>query len=218
MLKNRFLRRGSLPLLATIVSAISPQAAVFWNETGSPGGSDLSTIRTAPSTFTFQTADTHSLIGSVGPGDLQDFLTITIANGFQLNSLVLASYVSTDQQGFIGVQSGSNVDPNFGVSASGYMGYVHFGNVIENMVGVDILPKMGNTSVYAVGAAGFTPPLPAGTYAFVIQQASGTLTSYQFNYGVTAVPEPHSQAAIALLCVGGYLLKRGMARRKATTA
>jgi len=88
---------------------------------------------------------------------------------------VLQSYTSTDAQGFTGVQSGTNFVGSVN-SAASYLGYAHFGTGAQNgslpatnLVGVDILPIMGDTNL-AAGAQGFIPPLLNGTYTFLIQQ------------------------------------------------
>ena len=200
------------------INLTHPYAAVFWDE--SLNG-DLSNSRSSPSPFTLENG-VNSLSGSLdGTTDPQDWITLTVPVGFQLSSLTLVSYTSTDAQGFTGVQSGSVFVGN-PQTASPYLGYAHFGKGAQNgslptanLIGVDILPIMGNTSA-APGSQGFTPPLAAGDYAFLIQQ-TGASTSYQFDYGVTAVPEPSSQAAIAILCAAAYLLKRRLSRNSQRT-
>ena len=52
----------------------------------------------------------------------------------------------------------------------------------------------------------FTPPLGAGTYTFLIQQ-TGATTAYQFDFGVTSVPEPGS------LCLVGLAATMALRRR-----
>ena len=120
-------------------------------------------------------------------------------------------------QGFTGVQSGTAFVGS-PATAAPYLGYAHFGTAADNgslptanLVGVDILPIMGNTTS-APGSQGFTPPLGSGSYIFLIQQLGGT-TSYEFDYAVTAIPELRSQAIIAILC-GGCILKRRFAKAK----
>ena len=197
-------------LVALMVS--SSRATVVWNE--SVNG-DLSNNQAAPTPITLSSG-INSVIGTVTGGtDTQDWIALTIPTGFQLNSDVLESYQSTDSQGFTGVQAGSSFVGSVN-SAASYLGYSHFGTGATNgslpptnLVGVDLLALMGNNVTISPGSHGFTPPLPSGTYTFLIQQLGAT-TAYQFDYGVTAVPEPTS---MGLLTGGAILALRRRNRR-----
>src|SRR3989442_212186 len=187
-------------LLASAVVFSTAQGQVLWNEASS---GDLSNNQSAPSAFTLASG-VNKVIGTVGGADSQDWITLTMPAGLQLSSVTLAAYASANVQGFTGVQSGTAfVGSPF--TASSYLGYAHFGTAADNgpfppanLVGVDILPIMGNTTA-APGSQGFTPPLGSGSYVFLIQQLDAA-TSYEFDYGVTAIPEPSSQAIAAILC------------------
>ncbi len=195
-----------LPAALAGLVALHPARAnaqtVLWNE-GVSG--DLSNTQASPNMFTLSSG-VNEVIGTVGTGDTQDWLTLTVPTGFQLSSVVLASYSSTDVQGFTGFATG----PTFAgssTSAGSYLGYAHFGTAagngslpIANLVGADLLAIMQNPAANP-GALGFTDPLQAGSYAFLIQQLGAT-TAYQFNYTLTATPEP---GTIALVLVGGML-------------
>jgi hypothetical protein len=150
---------------------------------------DLSNNQAEPTPLTLALG-TNSVVGTVGTGENQDWVTVHVPAGLTLSSLVLASYVSSDSQGFIGVQKGTSFTGN-PETASPYLGYAHFGtgasngSQFKNLVGMDLLPIMGNTSL-AAGSQGFTAPLASGDYTFLIQQL-GASTSYQFDF-VTAAP------------------------------
>jgi hypothetical protein len=178
-------------------------AAVLWNE-GISG--DLSNNQLAPTALVMN-AGINSVLGTVGFGDSQDFVSFMIPAGFQLSAVVLAAYASPDLQGFTGFAPGATFagDP---FNPASYLGYAHFGTGAQNgplppanLVGQDILPIMGSP-VTAPGSMGFPNPLPSGTYTFLIQQL-GSATSYQFDYNVTAVPEP---SLLAMLGCGILLL------------
>ena len=133
-----------------------------------------------------------------------------------LSSDVLASYASTDSQGFTGVQAGSSFVGNPETTPSAYLGYAHYGTAASNgaagtlnLVGDNLLPIMGNTAD-ASGSQGFTPPLAAGTYTFLIQQ-TGATTNYEFDFGVSPVPEPGSLCLIGL--AGAMTMRRRRAGR-----
>jgi hypothetical protein len=176
------------------------QRAVIWNEAVN---GPLSANQAAPTPFTLSPG-TNSILGTVtgAGGKLQDWVEITIPPGEDLSTLIVASYVSTDQQGFTGFQTG----PSFvgsAFSASSYTGYTHFGTgatngslSATNLVGDDLLALMANPSL-AAGATGFVDPLGPGSYTFLIQQL-GVTTNFQFDFNVTAVPEPASMGLLAL--------------------
>jgi hypothetical protein len=192
--------------LAIVFSVARAEASTLWDESVS---GDLSSVQASPNAFTLSSG-TNAVIGTLGGTDHQDWITLTVPAGMQLSAVVLGAYVSTDQQGFTGVQSGTNFVGSVNNPAS-YLGYAHFGTgaangalAPTNLVGVDILPIMGNTSL-AAGSQGFTPPLNSGSYAFLIQQTGSAATSYEFDYVV--VPEPTTLALVALGC-GVILVRR----------
>jgi PEP-CTERM motif len=190
--------------------AAAPAKAIIFDEAVS---GDLSNNQLAPTALTL-TPGSNSVIGSVNgfpPGtDAQDWVSFTIPTGFVMTSYVNSGYVSADDQGFTGFQSGSSFsgDP---FTAGSYAGYAHFGFAATNpdgtppstTVGVDLLPLMAN-STFAPGTTGFTPPLHAGTYTFLIQQGNAVNTSYQFDMNVRSVPEPGS--SLCLLGIGGLVI------------
>ena len=67
---------------------------------------------------------------------------------------------------------------------------------------LELLPLRANPS-FAPGTTGFTRPLAAGTYTFLIQQGDPTTTNYQFEMSVRSVPEPGSSLCLCLLGMGG---------------
>jgi hypothetical protein len=189
--------------------AAAPAKAIIFDEAVS---GDLSNNQAAPTALTL-TAGSNSVIGVVNGfdnGDGQDWVSFTIPTGFVMTSYVNSKYGSTDDQGFTGFQSGSSFSGDPFVAGS-YAGYAHFGTGATNpdgtppvsTVGVDLLPLMANPS-FAPGATGFTPPLHAGTYTFLIQQGDNETTSYQFDMTVRSVPEPGS--SLCLLVLGGLAI------------
>jgi hypothetical protein len=168
------------------LSVPAAQAVTTWSE--STNG-DLSNNQSSPSAVTLASG-TNSVIGTVGGGDLQDWIRINIPAGLQLSTFVLKSYQSGDAQGFTGVQAGTAFVGDPENDPTSYLGYAHFGTgatngslPTTNLVGADLLPIMGNKSI-AFGSKGFTPPLASGNYVFLIQQL-GASTSYQFDFNVS---------------------------------
>ena len=98
--------------------------------------------------------------------------------------------------------------------AISYAGYAHFGFAATNpdqnpvpasTVGLNLLPLMANPS-FAPGATGFTPPLAAGTYTFLIQQGDPVTTGYRFNMTVRSVSVPEPGSSLCLLGMGGLAI------------
>src|SRR5439155_5158999 len=169
--------------------AAAPAIATIYDEAVS---GDLSNDKGAPTALTLMPG-LNSVIGTVngfppGGSDPQDWVSFTIPTGFVMISYVNAKYVSTDDQGFTGFQFGSSFSGDEFVAIS-YAGYAHFGTEATNpndnptpssTVGVNLLPLMADPS-FAPGTTGFTPPLAAGTYTFLIQQGDPSTTGYRFN-------------------------------------
>lgn len=181
--------------LAALCTA--PALADGWNE-GVNG--DLSGNQALPTPVTLTANSNTAVSGLVGGTDTQDWLTFTVPAGATLTAITLTSYASSDAQGFMGIQAGSSfVGSPF--AAGSYLGYAHYGTGATNgalpptnLIGADMLPLMGNTTL-AAGAAGFTPPLGAGTYTLLIQQL-GAATEYTFTFTLT--PTPGAAAALGL--------------------
>ncbi|MGH7133494.1 MAG: hypothetical protein ACREJO_16310 [Phycisphaerales bacterium] len=142
----------------------------------------------------------HTISGSVGSGDTQDWINLTIPAGMQLVWIILESYDSSDARAFLGVQAG-----DFFVggdqTASSYLGYTHFG---PSVLGADLLARMGDPNA-AFGSQGFDPPLNPGSYTFLIQQF-GDETNFQFTLNVIAVPGPAT--AVLAACSAAACLRR----------
>ena len=191
--------------------AAAPAKAIIFDEAVS---GDLSNDKAAPTALTL-TPGLNSVIGTVAGfppagSDPQDWVSFTIPAGFVMTSYVNSKYGSEDDQGFTGFQSGSSFSGDEFMAGS-YAGYAHFGTGATNpdgtppssTVGVDLLPLMADPS-FAPGAIGFTPPLGAGTYTFLIQQGNDVTTGYQFDMTLRAVPEPGS--SLCLLVLGGLAI------------
>ncbi|MDB5298757.1 MAG: hypothetical protein JWO87_420 [Phycisphaerales bacterium] len=195
-------------LLTLALPAATSRAVVVWD---SSSNGPLSASGSAPTPFTLF-AGTNSIISTVGGSNHQNWVVMTVPSGFELDRLVLANFQSTDRQGFTGVQRGTSFVGSIDNPAS-YLGYTHFGTgatngslPATNLVGTDVLPLMGDNGFNgtAPGSQGFTPPLPSGSYVFLIQQGGAT-TTYQYDFDVTRIPEP---GGLPLLGAAGALLFR----------
>ena len=197
--------------VCALLAAAPAKATILYDEAVS---GDLSNDQLAPTALTL-TPGLNSVIGTVNgfpPGgtDPQDWVSFTIPTGFVMTSYVNSKYDSTDEQGFTGFQFGSSFLGDV-FTAGSYAGYAHFGTGATNpdgsppssTVGVNLLPLMADPS-FAPGTTGFTPPLAAGTYTFLIQQGDPVTTGYQFDMTVRSVPEPGS--SLCLLAMGGLAI------------
>lgn len=193
-----------LPQLLLPCLALNASQAAGWNEAVD---GDISSIQNAPSVLLLSEG-INAVEGTVGGSpDGQDWITLTIPFGCELRSVELKTFDSlNDSTAFTGLAAGS-VFTGSHLSADSYLGYTHFG---PGNIGTNLLPVLGTANL----AQGFTPPLPAGDYAFLIQQTGSLPTTYRFDYTVAAVPEA-SAAALGLTAVGGLLMTR---RRHAVKA
>jgi hypothetical protein len=188
------MRRVFIPSSIAVFSLIACSAsAASWNE-GTNG--DISGNRLAPTLLTLDLGS-NTVVGSFGSGDL-DYLRIDVPAGRQLSSLLLTSY-SGASVSFWGVQSGTTftVTPAAAQPAN-MLGYGHAGAA---QIGTNILPTIGA----GAGSTGFTPPLPAGSYTFWMQDTGGTV-SYGLNF--TTVPAP------GVACAGFSVISLLGARRR----
>ncbi len=193
-------RHAALPVtLLALASAAQAGVPPGWNEALN---GDLSGDGLAPTFISLAIGDTivRGTTGrpfAGGPVD-RDYFSFTVPAGFELSSVtVLAGTVPLVNVGFIAVMNGSSFTvPPDAQSAEGLLGFALYS---ENDIGNDILPAMG---IPALGSTGFTPPLPAGSYSFWVQETGVGVAPYGFALAVTAVPEP----ATALTLLAGLAL------------
>ena len=208
---TRLLLRGLVSALVCVgVSAgvvTGAQAATAWDEAAS---GDLANLGTSP-TLVSLGLGSNTLTGTTGRDGAgvvdRDYFTFTLADGWQLDSLMLlpgTTILGPSSLGFVAVQAGSQmtVDPTGG-DPTNLLGWWHYS---ENDIDTDILPLIG----LGGGAIGFAGPLPAGIYTFWVQETATGSAAYNFDFNVTAVPEP----SIALMLMAGlaglgFLRKRG---------
>ena len=196
-------------LLCAFVSAAvmsGAQAATAWDEavTG-----DLANVGTSPTGVSLGLGSNlvRGTTGRSAAGVVdRDYFTFTLPVGWQLDSLTMlpgTTFLGPSGLGFIGVQAGTQVTVNpTGGSATGLLGWWHY-NV--NDMGTDFLPSVGA----GPGASGFVGSLPAGSYAFWIQETGTGSAAYNFDFGVSAVPE----ASTSLLLMAGLAALSFLRRR-----
>jgi hypothetical protein len=129
---------------------------------------------------------------------------MTVPAGLQISQILeLGGTAVGDAVSFFGIQRGSQVTLlTNATTADGLLGWTHYGPVTAN---TDILPEL---QIPAEGSTGFTGALPAGNYAFWIQDFGTGTFSYAFDVRLTAAstapaPEPASYGSALL---GGLFL------------
>ena len=183
------------------------------------GDGDLSNIPASPtilgdhpSTVGFSIGS-NFVRGSTVTGD-PDIFSFTVGVGYQLTAIQLTSYTSTDDRGFIAVQTGSVWNNGIGAGSNfnraTLLGYAHFGTGTQATTaqpGTDVLDNLG-ASGGAAGAIGFTGALGPGTYTFLVQQTAAPVVNYEFDLQLTPVPEPGEYAVVAGALLGGFAVWR----------
>ena len=139
---------------------------------------DLSDDRTTPNRFVLS-GDDNLITATSVQGD-REYFSLTIPEGMELDSIVLNSYESVDDQSFIGIQSGPIfTEAPTDTVTSNLLGYLVFGTG-PGHVGTNILDDMGT----ADGAIGFNSALPSGTYTIWSQEIGADTATYTLNFVV----------------------------------
>ncbi len=142
-----------------------------------------------------------------GPVD-RDFFEFTIPAGQQLTSitpLAGTTFAGAGSLSFIAVVSGGSFGATAPTTASGLLGYHHYGPA---EIGTDILDDIGA----GAGSIGFSAPLGPGQYAFWIQETAVASVSYGFNFNKTQISVPENGPGL-FAGAGVLALTLGVARR-----
>jgi len=200
---------------AVSVMLVSMEARANYNEATQ---GDLSNSNTAPTVIPVNlgsnviTGTTGTADGDQGTAGVdRDYFTITVPTGAVLSAITQTNFSAPEAAAgdvaFFGVQAGTTFTSPTTTAASQLLGYVLFGANSENL---NLEPDMAQGIDTATGTAtfgapaGFTPPLPAGTYTFWIQDDNSPTTNYQLNFQLTlSAPVPALPPAFAgLLALG----------------
>lgn len=174
--------------------SVSASADFIWDE-GSFG--DLSNDPAKPTVAAFGLGGNY-LVGSVqATDDTRDYVTFTINPGEALTNLRLLRYFGEFGEpvpvSFHAINAGATSFIPSPATASSFLGGAHLSFAPS---GTDVLP--GLAAATAAGS-GFSIPLGAGTYSYLIQQTGPELTGYSLEFTVSAIPAPASLATLAPL-------------------
>ena len=196
-------------LASAALAAVSTQVAsanfVVFDEARDGDASDN---RFAPTTVALG-AGVNTIRGFSGQSPTPDvhdldYITFTVADGFQLSSFVLQSASVGGAFSFVALQAGPTITipADWTSIETPLLGWAHFGSA---SLGQDLLPEMATSP----GSVGFSAPLQAGTYAlWIMELDTSEPHTYSFGLGVSAVPAP-SVLAVSFAWV---LLPRRRAR------
>lgn len=193
---------------------LSPNSHAGFSYIESVNG-DLSGNNLLPTVMAPVTAGSNTVSGTVG-GLEADIFSFVIPTGFQLDGIFLTSFSSSSANMFFSIDAGptyqySSEEINDQVNLpdmSLVLGSALIGTSPGVNVGSNIMPALSTSNTLQMGA-GFTPPLPAGTYSVFIQE-TGTFSNYGLNFNVSAVPEPGLTGLLALLpiCLSHLRVRR----------
>jgi MYXO-CTERM domain-containing protein len=208
------LRWFLLPLGLIAFLTSSATRAADYTEASS---GDLSNNGLAPTSLSFEPGS-NQVIGTTGRSLLtgvdRDYFTFVVPAGYVWSAVIeLPNTVVGGSMSFFGVQAGNQVTVSpYAADATGLLGWTHF---TGGQAGTDLLPLIGTGGL---GSTGFTPPLPAGTYAIWVQDFNTGTATYGFDLQITpgSVPEP-GIAALALAGLVAVFSRRSRRSRRILT-
>jgi hypothetical protein len=150
---------------------------------------DLSGDPAAPTPLHFSLGK-NTVSGTVttsAPADTRDFLTFTIPHGHQLTALRLLRYRDVPSggpgnRGFHAINAGPTSFIPGVATAGNFLGGDHLDGTDE---GSDLLPRLADG---VPAGTGFTVPLRAGTYSYLIQQTGPQTSGYSLQFLVDLEP------------------------------
>lgn len=157
---------------------------------------DLPDDRLNPAFFTL---DYGSNVFSLLSGfEDRDYFTLTVPPLRELQRIDLLTYSPTFGVSFLGMEAGPIITtPAETPDPSVLLGYSLFGFLD---VGSNLLIEMSTSP----GAIQFTPPLPAGQYAFWAQETAPFEVTFTFNFIINIIPKPLASWLLPLLFLAAW--------------
>jgi len=197
---------AALGAVATSVLTTAPAHAAFSTDKNNP--TVLSFLAEGITIMGTVNQTSGSAVGGVSP-DAQ-YVTFTVPDGYAFARLILTDYSSTDQRGFVALQSGSQWTsvPALGGLPAPALAYNHFGTGNTGTKPVCALSYAGSTAIPSGSSAcvsdaaansdlfsrnlgnTFLQSLPAGSYTLWIQQTASAPVNFTFQAQFSPVPGP----------------------------
>ncbi|MEE8451478.1 MAG: GEVED domain-containing protein, partial [Thermoguttaceae bacterium] len=147
---------------------------VVWDETDD---GDLSNLRTAPTTLSVQSGG-NQIAGAVGVGSEDDVFSIMVPLGMTLDSIKVLDHSSSTNTTYLAIDDSATYRSAFGDTSFSALD-----------IGDDILRDLGTSN------DNFTPPLPSGTYSFLLVE-SGNRESYRLQLNLSGAGGRTSHAVV----------------------
>lgn len=201
-----------LSLAVMLGFASTANAAILFDEND---GVDLSNDNDNPTLLGSAGLGSNIVKGSTNNNPFDpDFWSLTIDPGYRLSAIILNGYTNQDDASFFAVSEGDQITSI--TDGSDLLGITLFGAADGTRVGDNLLDDLATAKeIRDVQVNGFTAPLGAGTYTFWTQETAGA-TTYEFDFQVTAVPEPLTilGSGVAVAFGAGFKRKLSKAQKK----
>jgi len=189
------------------------RAAVIWDEAmNGPFGDFDHQTQLGP--FAAGDNEIRGVVGQTSAGVFdRDYFSFSVPAGLGLTGLIVVDATSAGPLGisFIGIGAGTAITVGpvpTPPDASFLLGWRHYS---PDDIGSDILGEIG-APMPSMGAAGFAPPLlgPADYAVWIQETGLCTTCTYDFDFVLSAIPEPASGAVV----LAGLALLAGLRRHR----
>lgn len=183
--------RSAAKALVLLLGSAAAHAEIVWNEADA---GDLSNDRLVPTALTVSLG-ANTVIGTIGGGGPttdRDYFSLVVPSGAELSAVMVnpGSGVS-GSSAFFALQAGGQITATpEGQNVGDLLGFGHYGT---DAIGTNLLAMLLPPG---------TSTLPAGRYSFWVQETGGVVP-FDFDFVISAVPEP---APAALFAAGLALL------------
>jgi hypothetical protein len=199
-----------LSVVILIGLPIAP-ASVVWEE--SLAG-DLAGDPSLPTPLAFSPGNNivKGRMTASAPSDIRDYLTFEIGVGESLAAIRQLFYTDESgnpgNRGFHALMTGTTSFIPAAENIANFLGSAHLDSLAP---GADLLEGLG---LAPTGGQGFSAPLGAGTYTYVIQQTGQNVNLYALDFEV--VPEPTTLALAVVASMATLVFLRSQSSKKST--
>lgn len=191
---NRLLRYA-LTLFLMCLSGLAQAQHLLWVESSD---GDLSSNYLMPTSLTLLEGD--NLLTATFNSTDRDLFTITVPSGMVMDGLWMGGYAHSNANNvsFLGMQVGNTLSAPPSSTFPDEIGYTLFG--AWALDGTNLLPIITSYPV-------LPDPLPAGNYAFWLNETTANAATTTLRFHATAIPEV-STSLLAMLGGIGCVMRR----------